>query len=149
MPARTSQYADLQVPISEQTRRALAVNGVKQLFSHQAHAIQATMNGRSVMICTSTASGKSVCYLIPILEALVEDRESTALLMFPTKALAQDQLRVLRKLCSIAFPCEPPQVEVPCFELYFKNCWRCFKVQQIQAMFFWNMIIMKIIICSP
>jgi ATP-dependent helicase YprA (DUF1998 family) len=65
-----------------------------------------------VVICTSTASGKSLCYNVPILEALVEDSHATALYMFPTKALAQDQLRALRELCTATFGARAPAVDV-------------------------------------
>ena len=65
-----------------------------------------------MVVCTSTASGKSLCYAIPILEALVKDPGACAMLMFPTKALAQDQLRALRALCAAALGPAGPRVEV-------------------------------------
>lgn len=64
------------------------------------------------MVCTSTASGKSLCYNLPILEALVKDPRATALYMFPTKALAQDQLRALRELCAAAFGSKAPAIDI-------------------------------------
>ncbi len=64
------------------------------------------------MVCTSTASGKSLCYNLPILEALVKDPRATALYMFPTKALAQDQLRALRELCAAAFGDKAPSIDI-------------------------------------
>ena len=68
--------------------------------------------GSDVVVCTSTASGKSLCYALPIIEALAENPNTCALLMFPTKALAQDQLRALRSLCTAAFGAECPHIEV-------------------------------------
>ena len=68
--------------------------------------------GQHVVVCTSTASGKSLCYVVPILEALAADPGATALLMFPTKALAQDQLRALREYLSAAFGERAPCVEI-------------------------------------
>ena len=65
-----------------------------------------------MVVSTSTASGKSLCYLLPILEALAADRGACALLMFPTKALAQDQLRATRELCGLAFGADAPSVEI-------------------------------------
>ena len=65
------------------------------------------------MVCTATASGKSLCYNLPILEALAKDPMSTALYMFPTKALAQDQLRALRELCDSTFG-----ERAPCIDIY-------------------------------
>ena len=60
-----------------------------------------------MVVCTATASGKSLCYNLPILEALAKDPRATALYMFPTKALAQDQLRALRELCEATFGSAP------------------------------------------
>ena len=65
-----------------------------------------------MVVCTSTASGKSLCYALPIIEALAESPGSCALLMFPTKALAQDQLRALRLLCTAAFGDMAPHIDV-------------------------------------
>ena len=58
------------------------------MFTHQAQAVDAVLSGKNVVVSTSTASGKSLCYNIPILEALVQDRRACALYMFPTKASA-------------------------------------------------------------
>jgi DEAD/DEAH box helicase domain-containing protein len=73
-------------------RDILDAVGVEQLWTHQAEAITRLRAGESVVVTTSTASGKSVCYQVPIAEA-VQAGDATALLIFPTKALAQDQLR--------------------------------------------------------
>ena len=77
----------------------LACLGVPHLWSHQAEAIDRARAGRSVVVATGTASGKSLCYQVPIAEAaLAPVRRGTALLVFPTKALAHDQLRALAEL---------------------------------------------------
>ena len=68
--------------------------------------------GKHVVVCTATASGKSLCYNLPIMEALAQDRKATALYMFPTKALAQDQLRALRELCDWTFGEQAPSVDI-------------------------------------
>ncbi len=68
--------------------------------------------GKDVVVCTSTASGKSLCYNLPILEALVENPAAAALYMFPTKALAQDQLRALREFCAAAFSERAPAIDI-------------------------------------
>ena len=65
------------------------------LYEHQVAGIDALRDGRSVVVATGTASGKSLCYQVPIVSSVVENRRDTALLIFPTKALAQDQLRVV------------------------------------------------------
>src|SRR4029453_982175 len=80
----------------------LACLRVPHLWSHQAEAIDLARGGRSVVVATGTASGKALCYQVPIAEAsLAPVRRGTALLVFPTKALAHDQLRALAEL---AFP---------------------------------------------
>ncbi|KAK9795209.1 hypothetical protein WJX73_000198 [Symbiochloris irregularis] len=110
--ARLPKHAMPQFPLSAASQKALADRGIAQLFSHQARAVDAVISGDHVVVCTSTASGKSLCYALPIIEALSENRNSCALLMFPTKALAQDQLRALRLLLTSAFGAQAPKVEV-------------------------------------
>ncbi|HOF87588.1 MAG TPA: DEAD/DEAH box helicase, partial [Armatimonadota bacterium] len=73
----------------------LAARGITQLYSHQTTAITAARNGADVLVATGTASGKSLCYQIPIIERVLDDPAATALLLFPTKALCQDQFRGL------------------------------------------------------
>jgi len=74
---------------------ALAGAGVQALFAHQAEAIRIALGGRNVVVATPTASGKSLCYQIPILEMLGRSPSATAILVFPTKALGRDQVREL------------------------------------------------------
>lgn len=80
-------------PLSDSVKAALAARNVSQLFTHQAQAIDQVMAGHNVVVSTSTASGKSLCYNIPILEALVQDRRTCALYMFPTKVILCCTLR--------------------------------------------------------
>ena len=96
---RDAVFKDPRTPLSPPVRDALAARGIKSLYSHQAGAVDHIMEGRHVAIVTSTASGKTICYNIPVLESLLADRDSTSLFLFPTKALAQDQLRVLGNFC--------------------------------------------------
>ncbi len=77
---------------------ALKRVGAEKLYTHQAQAINAARAGKNVVVATSTASGKTLCYNVPVLEAVIGDWRSRALYLFPTKALAQDQLRSLREL---------------------------------------------------
>ncbi|MHB8324242.1 MAG: DEAD/DEAH box helicase, partial [Candidatus Dormibacteria bacterium] len=72
--------------------------GIGDLYTHQAEAVGLALSGHSVAVVTPTASGKSLCYLLPILDAVIRDPDATALMLFPTKALAQDQLQELRQL---------------------------------------------------
>jgi len=85
IPARQPQYALPTTPLSEPVQAAIKARNITQMFTHQAKAIDTVLAGRNVVVSTSTASGKSLCYNIPILEALVQDRRACALYMFPTK----------------------------------------------------------------
>jgi DEAD/DEAH box helicase domain-containing protein len=77
---------------------ALRARGIEQLYSHQAMAWDLVQAGRHVVVVTPTASGKTLCYNLPVLQALVHQPDARALYLFPTKALAQDQLAELEQL---------------------------------------------------
>ena len=95
MPARDASWATVPGGLHPAVARTLRAEGIEQLYCHQADAIGAVRDGRDVVIVTGTASGKTLCYNIPIVEALIADSKATALCVYPTKALAQDQLRAL------------------------------------------------------
>ena len=67
--------------------------GIERLYSHQVEAFDAARAGENVVVTTGTASGKSLAYLLPVIQATLEDPSARTLLLFPTKALTQDQLR--------------------------------------------------------
>lgn len=98
IPSRKGVYVDPDPPIMGQVGEALKYLGITQLYSHQAQAVEAVRNGKNIVVVTSTASGKSLTYNIPVLEALAKDHNARALYIFPTKALAQDQLGKLNRL---------------------------------------------------
>jgi len=98
LPAREAQYGPYPGSLHEQLQRGMANRGMRGLFTHQAEAIEAALQGQHVAVVTPTASGKSLCYLLPILDSMLRDPDATALMLFPTKALAQDQLHELRQL---------------------------------------------------
>jgi DEAD/DEAH box helicase domain-containing protein len=98
LPPRPPAFADPVRPIPPPIRAALSTRGVQGLFTHQADAVDRIRAGEDVVVVTGTASGKSLCYLLPILEAIGEDPLATALALYPTKALAQDQLRGIEEL---------------------------------------------------
>jgi DEAD/DEAH box helicase domain-containing protein len=77
---------------------ALKARGIERLYEHQSRAVQSALTGRDTVIVTPTASGKTLCYNLPVLQSILEDRASRALYMFPTKALSQDQLAELMEL---------------------------------------------------
>ncbi|MCK4299686.1 MAG: DEAD/DEAH box helicase, partial [Planctomycetes bacterium] len=91
-PARPARWGSMPAGLHPQSGEFLAALGVERLYTHQAEAIGALLATEDALITTGAASGKSLCYQVPILEALLEDPESTAILLFPTKALARDQV---------------------------------------------------------
>ena len=99
LPPRPARYAALEPCLAAPLAESLESQGIERLYTHQVRAIEASRAGRDVVVVTGTASGKSLCYHLPVLERLAEDPEATALYLFPTKALAQDQLKGLTRLC--------------------------------------------------
>src|SRR2546427_3391664 len=98
LPARPASYGELESPLPEALRQVLEAQGISRLYSHQARAIDLARSNSNVVIATGTASGKSLAYHIPILERLLLEPAAVALYLFPTKALAQDQLRGLTRM---------------------------------------------------
>jgi DEAD/DEAH box helicase domain-containing protein len=92
IPAREGNFAPFAEWVHPRIRSILEKRGVHQLYSHQAEAIESVRNGRDVILVTPTASGKTLCYNLPVLQRILEEPETRALYMFPTKALAQDQM---------------------------------------------------------
>jgi len=107
LPARDAAYAELREPLPEALQRLLEAQEIHRLYSHQARAIDLARDGAHVAVATGTASGKSLAYHLPILERLLLDREAIALYLFPTKALAQDQLRGLERFREISAALRP------------------------------------------
>ena len=98
LPARAAEYAPFPDGIDPALRDVLRGRGIEQLYTHQAAAIEHALAGRNVVITTPTASGKTLCYNAPVLSAILRDASTRALYLFPTKALAQDQLAELHEL---------------------------------------------------
>ena len=95
LPARPARYADFPPGLDARLSAALRARGIKRLYTHQAQAAEAALRGENVVVVTPTASGKTLCYNLPVLHALLGDPNARALYLFPTKALAQDQLHEL------------------------------------------------------
>jgi DEAD/DEAH box helicase domain-containing protein len=95
LPARPARAADPPPGLNPRLVAALAARGIDRLYSHQAQAVGAALRGENVVVVTPTASGKTLCYNLPVLHALLADPDARALYLFPTKALAQDQLHEL------------------------------------------------------
>jgi DEAD/DEAH box helicase domain-containing protein len=102
VPARAPRYLSTTAPLSEPTARALAALGLERLYVHQAQALAAALQRDDVVVVTPTASGKTLCYALPILERLAARPDSRAMLVYPTKALAHDQMDELAGLAAAA-----------------------------------------------
>src|SRR4030042_1929162 len=117
---RSASVGKLDKPLHDALQARLESLGISSLYTHQAMAVNAARCGKNVMVATASASGKTLCYNLPVLEMLLGDPSSRALYLFPTKALAQDQLRSLKVLggpglissgdCA-TFDGDPPQSE--------------------------------------
>ncbi len=107
-PPRSARVTEIDI-LSEPLKRGLIRLGIKNLFLHQAEAINNILSGKNTTISTPTASGKTICYNVPVLETLSQKKRSKALYMFPTKALSQDQREAfyrLRNACELDALCD-------------------------------------------
>jgi DEAD/DEAH box helicase domain-containing protein len=98
LPPVPARYADFPAGLDGRIVAALKERGIQQLYTHQAQAIEAALAGRSVVVVTPTASGKTMCYNLPVLNQILRDPASRAIYLFPTKALAQDQVVEVKNL---------------------------------------------------
>ena len=101
LPAIPASFAPYPKGTDERLIAALSGRGVEQLYTHQAEAFEHVLAGRNVVAITPTASGKTLCYNGPVLNAILQDTATRALYIFPTKALAQDQLAELHALSEL------------------------------------------------
>jgi DEAD/DEAH box helicase domain-containing protein len=99
IPAREAQWAPMPEWVQPQLAVAYRAKSVERLYTHQAAAAERVRMGRNVVVVTPTASGKTLCYNLPVLNAVLENPDTRALYLFPTKALAQDQLAELYDVC--------------------------------------------------
>ena len=97
-PARAARFGTIERPLPRELASALGRQGVSRFYTHQAEALDVVRGGASVVVTTGTASGKTLCYALPVLEALIDDPAARALFVYPTKALAQDQVDALAAL---------------------------------------------------
>src|SRR4051794_18297484 len=87
LPERSARHADPSVALHLELLERVRARGIETLFTHQARAIDRLVTGNHVVVATGTASGKSLCYQLPIIDSVLAGRRDTALLVFPTKAL--------------------------------------------------------------
>jgi DEAD/DEAH box helicase domain-containing protein len=112
IPGRPARTADVVRPWPAVVGELLAARGIDALYSHQAAACDLIRAGKHVAVATPTASGKSLIYLLPVLEQFLRDPESRAVFLFPLKALAQDQLRVIEELLAPLPPSARPRAAI-------------------------------------
>lgn len=110
IPARNARLAPLPELMHPALQRALAQRGIRDLYLHQRLAWNHAQDGENVVVVTGTASGKTLCYNLPVLDTLLRDPKARALYLFPTKALAQDQLAGVNALLDAASPGDRPAV---------------------------------------
>jgi DEAD/DEAH box helicase domain-containing protein len=101
VPAQEAKFAPFPDQLDSRLTEALARHGISQLYTHQAEAIGAILSGKNTAIVTPTASGKTLCYNLPVLQKVLETEEARALYLFPTKALSQDQLNELHQIVGL------------------------------------------------
>lgn len=98
IPARPARYADFPEQIDPRIRAVLRERGIRQLYVHQRQAVDAALRGEDIVVVTPTASGKTMCYNLPVLNEILHNPEARALYLFPTKALSADQAAELYEL---------------------------------------------------
>ena len=91
IPAREAVYSDIPDRLDPRIVDALKQRGVYRLYSHQSSAVEAALDGDDVVVVTPTASGKTLCYNLPVIDAIIKDPSARAMFLFPTKALSYDQ----------------------------------------------------------
>jgi DEAD/DEAH box helicase domain-containing protein len=98
IPPREARVVDFPAELHGGLKEALLHTGISKLYTHQADAFREAAQGRHVVTVTPTASGKTLCYNLPVLQSILNDDSARALYMFPTKALAQDQVAELQEI---------------------------------------------------
>ncbi|HEX4826469.1 MAG TPA: DEAD/DEAH box helicase [Candidatus Polarisedimenticolaceae bacterium] len=106
------RYAATERPLPREIEEAHRALGAERLYAHQAAALDAARAGENVLVATPTASGKSLVFALPAIEAALGDPPGTSLFLYPTKALAQDQLATLRALAAATGRLRPPTFEI-------------------------------------
>jgi DEAD/DEAH box helicase domain-containing protein len=98
LPAKSAQTVPFPQGIQHELLDAIQALGIHSLYTHQASAYNQVNAGKNIVVVTGTASGKTLCYNLPVINCLLKEKDATAIYLFPTKALAQDQYAVLKRL---------------------------------------------------
>ncbi len=102
LPAQEARLSDFPPQVDPTVIEVFRQRGIESLYSHQASAVQCALEGKNVVVVTPTASGKTLCYNIPVLNSVLTCPDARALYLFPTKALAQDQMEELYQLIQLS-----------------------------------------------
>ena len=98
LPGKKASFAPFPPGIHPALREVLEARGIQSLYTHQAESYRYIREGKNIVVVTGTASGKTLCYNLPVLDTMVNENNNTALYIFPTKALAQDQFALLKSI---------------------------------------------------
>ncbi|MEN6469555.1 MAG: DEAD/DEAH box helicase, partial [Smithella sp.] len=98
IPATAGDWEDYPPWVNPRLLSVLQARGMEKLYRHQAQAVRFIRSGQDVVLVTPTASGKTLCYNLPVLQSILDEPETRALYLFPTKALAQDQMHEIHGL---------------------------------------------------
>lgn len=102
LPPRPAHYQKLKCQLSQPVMQYLRSKNIKKLYTHQVEAIEKLINKENIIITTSTASGKTLAFLLPILDELCKNKKATALLIYPLKALSNDQYKLIKEIDKIS-----------------------------------------------
>jgi DEAD/DEAH box helicase domain-containing protein len=117
-PPRPARYGAWPAGLDARLQAALLKRGLGALYTHQALAVEAVLRGENVVVVTGTASGKTLCYNLPVLNTLLTDPDARALYLFPTKALAQDQAAELSTFIEALETSTPPHLHTPTLSVH-------------------------------
>ena len=104
LPVRPPRFSEFPGSVPSELVSALLERGIQKPYTHQAMAWEKLAAGKNVVVITPTASGKTLCYNVPVVQQILKEPTSRALYLFPTKALSQDQLAELQALLDHAAP---------------------------------------------
>ena len=101
LPEKLPVYSDFPEDMDSLLKETMKVRGVEKLYSHQAESWKQIKEGKHVVVVTPTASGKTLCYNLPVIDHILNDKEARAIYLFPTKALSQDQVTELQEIVNV------------------------------------------------
>ena len=104
IPERKAQYTEYPLQLHEELKKYLQEQRIEKLYTHQAEMFELAREEKNVVITTSTASGKTLSFFLPVVQSILENPMTRAIFVYPTKALAADQYRALQPILEYYFP---------------------------------------------